>query len=145
MPIIKEATIYVSSTIENLTDSGAIADAPELTEASYDGFYKISNDEFLITYREDSETGTVISDVLVRSGAVFVKRTGDVHSEIEFIEKSEHKSLYEVKPYAFDMTVFTRKIRSTLTKDGGRLDIYYDMDIGGAKKNVKMRIEVTAK
>ena len=142
MPIIKEAKISVSSTIENLTDTGVTDGAPEVTEARYDGFYKISDGEFLITYREDSEGQSVISDITVREGAVTVKRTGSVHSEIDFTEKAEHKSLYEVKPYAFDMTVFTRKIRSSLTKDGGRLDIYYDMTIGGAQKKVKMRIEV---
>ena len=142
MPIIKEASFFVSSTIENLTSSGAVDGEPEITEATHEGFYKISDGQFLITYREDSEGQTVVSDITVNESSVIAKRTGDVHSEMRFSEGLEDKSLYEVPPYAFDLTVYTTKIRSSLTKDGGKLDIYYKMNIGGADKKVRMRIEV---
>lgn len=142
MAIIKEASFFVCSTIENLSPSGAVEGEPEITEARHNGFYKISDELLLITYREDNEGQTVISDITVTEDSVTVKRTGDIRSEMKFTEGREDKSLYEVPPYAFDVTVYTTKIRSSLTKDGGRLDIYYKMNIGGADKKVRMRVEV---
>lgn len=142
MAIIKEASFFVCSTIENLSPSGAVEGEPEITEAIHNGFYKISDELLLITYREDNEGQTVISDITVTEDSVTVKRTGDIRSEMKFTEGIEDKSLYEVPPYAFDVTVYTTKIRSSLTKDGGRLDIYYKMNIGGADKKVRMRVEV---
>ena len=58
-----------------------------------------------------------------------------------FREGYTDKSLYQVPPYSFDAVIYTKKIRSTLTKDGGRVDIFYRMTLGGAEKNVRMRIE----
>lgn len=142
MAIIKEADLFVSSTIENLSPSGAVEGEPELSENTYKGFYKISDGQFLITYRDDTDGHTVISDIEVTESSVIAKRTGDIRSEMKFTEGTEHKSLYTVSPYEFDVTVYTTKIRSSLTKDGGRLDIYYKMNIGGADKKVRMRVEV---
>ena len=44
--------------------------------------------------------------------------------------------------YRFDIEIYTKKIRNNLGRDGGRLDIHYKMNIGGADKNVRMKIEV---
>ena len=142
MATIKEADFIISSTIENLSPSGAVEGEPEITEAAHKGFFKISEEGFLITYREDVDGQTVVSDLTVTDNSVTVKRTGDVRSEMKFIEGQENKSLYEVPPYAFDLTVYTTKIRSSITKDGGRLDIYYKMNIGGANKKVRMKVVV---
>ena len=36
---------------------------------------------------------------------------------------------------------YTKKIRNNMTRDGGRLDIFYSMKIGGVDRAVKMKIE----
>ena len=102
---------------------------------------KISDGEYVITYSEMTEGGKIVSDITVKESSVRVKRVGAVESDMYFEEGLLHKSLYGVPPYSFDAEIMTRKIRNNLTRDGGKVDIFYNMKIGGAEKNVKMRIE----
>ena len=141
MAIIKEKKITVSSVIENLSPSGAKEGEAEETSAVYDGFLKIYGDEINISYTEKTEGGRIVSDITVGADFVRVKRAGAVESDIIFNEKKPDTSLYKVAPFSFDVTVNTKKIRNSMTRNGGRIDIYYDMEIGGAAKYVKMRIE----
>ena len=142
MAIIKEKKFYIGSVIENLTPAGLVDGTPEKTDTNPEGFFKISDENFNLSYREESENGPIICDVTVCGGTVTVKRVGAVVSEMVFEEGKTHKSLYSVPPYSFDVEIYTKKIRNSLTRDGGRIDIYYTINIGGADKNVKMRIEV---
>ena len=132
MAIIKEKKIKITSTIENLNENGISDGSPERTESVCEGFLKISDTELLLTYSESTEGGKIVSDISITKEGVKVTRRGAVRSDMYF---------YEVSPYTFDVIVYTRKIRNNITKDGGRLDIYYDMKIGGADKNVIMKIE----
>ena len=141
MAIIKEKKFIISSVIENLLSSDLSDGESEKTEISPEGFLKISDEEIVITYSEMTEGGKVISDITVKDGSVRVKRVGAVVSDMYFEEGLVHKSLYTVAPYSFDAEILTKKIRNNLTRDGGRLDIFYNMKIGGADKYVKMRIE----
>lgn len=141
MPIIKERKFRVSSIIENLSPSGLIDGDPEKTESTPDGFLKISDGEILLSYAENTDGGKVICDILIKDEEISVKRRGAVVSDMLFREGYTDKSIYQVLPYSFDVEVYTKKIRSTMTKDGGRVDIFYRMTIGGADKNVKLRID----
>ena len=141
MAVIKEKKIVISSVIENLLPSGLSDGDHEKTETSADGFLKITDSEYIITYVEKTEGGRVSSEICITDGAVRVKRVGDIESDMVFEEGLSHKSIYTVHPYSFDAEVFTKKIRNSMTRDGGRVDIYYTMKIGGADKKVKMRIE----
>jgi uncharacterized beta-barrel protein YwiB (DUF1934 family) len=38
------------------------------------------------------------------------------------------------------MTVKTRRIKASFTDEGGELSLFYNMKIGGAEKNARMRI-----
>lgn len=141
MAIIKEMKFYISSSIDNLTKEGLADGEPERNEIVAEGFYKISDEGYEITYSEQTEGGKVISDIIITDSSVTVKRRGAVDSEMVFSEGLLHKSLYTVSPYSFDAEVLTKRIRNGLTKDGGRIDIFYDMRIGGADKAVRMRID----
>ena len=142
MAFIKEKKFYVGSVIENLTASGLVEGDVEKTETRPEGFYKVSDEELVISEREESENGPIICDVTVRESSVTVKRAGAVVSLMEFEEGKTHKSVYSVPPYSFDIEIYTKKIRNNLGRDGGRLDIHYKMNIGGADTNVRMKIEV---
>lgn len=141
MAVIKEKKILMSSVIENLLPSGITDGEPEKNEIVTDGFLKITDGEYTISYVEKTEGGRVASDIFVSEASVRVKRVGAIESDILFEEGLLHKSLYGVPPYTFDTEVYTKKIRNSLTRDGGRVDIFYTMKIGGAEKKVKMRIE----
>ena len=143
MAFIKEMKFTVSSVIDNLTPSGLAEGEPERTSIAAEGFYKISEESYEISYTETTEGSKVISTIIAGANEVRVIRRGAVDSEMVFREGESHSSVYTVSPYSFDTTVTCRKIRSTLTKDGGRLDIFYGMNIGGADKSVRMRIDCT--
>lgn len=141
MAIIKEKKIRIVSTIENLDENGLVVDEPEINKSECAGFLKISEDEFVISYAEITENGKIISDIVIMQDGIRVKRTGAVKSDMYFAEGRTDKSLYEVSPYAFDAEIYTRKIRNSITRDGGRIDLFYNMKIGGADKSVRMKIE----
>lgn len=144
MAIIKEADIKVRSVIDNLTPSGLPDGDPEITEAVASGFIHYTEDKLMLTYTENTDTGKVFSEITVESGKVSVTRHGAIESCMVFFEDgTPHDSLYEIPPYKFDVRVRARKIRCSLTKNGGALDIFYDMRIGGADKSVRMRLNVT--
>lgn len=141
MAIIKEKKFKISSVIENLTPSGLVDGEAECTEITPEGFLKITDDEFVITYSENTDSGRVVSDITLTEKTVTVTRRGGVVSDMVFSEGESHKSLYQVPPYSFDAEIFTKKIRNNMTRDGGRVDIFYTMKIGGADKSVRMKIE----
>ena len=142
MAVIKEKKIIIISVIENLDKNGIPEGEPEKTETVADGFFKISDDSFIIMYSEQSEGGKIVSDIEITKDSVSVKRRGGLESNLLFTEGETNKSLYTVPPYSFDVEIFTKKIRNNLTRDGGRLDIFYKMSIGGQDKNVRMKIEI---
>lgn len=141
MAIIKEKNFKISSVIENLTAEGLVDGESEKTEISPSGFFKITDAGYEISYVELTEGGRIVSDIILTEAAVEVKRRGAVESDMHFEVGVCHKSLYTVAPYSFDSEIITRKIRNNMTRDGGRVDIFYNMKIGGAEKSVKMRIE----
>ena len=141
MAIIKEKKIKMSSVIENLLPSGLTDGEPERAESVTDGFLKISDGEYAISYVELTEGGRVAADIVITDGSVRVKRAGAIESDMLFSEGLSHSSVYGVPPYSFDTEIYTKRIRNEMTRDGGRVDIFYTMKIGGADKKVKMRIE----
>ena len=141
MTQIKEKKIRISSVIENLSSDGFAEGEAERSESTSLGFFKISEDEYNLTCAEDTEGGRLVTDIVITDNTVRVKRTGAIESEMIFKEGMLHKSIYSIPPYSFDAEIMTRKIRSSMRCDGGRVDIFYSMKIGGAEKYVKMRIE----
>ena len=141
MAVIKEKKIKMSSVIENLLPSGLTDGEPEKTETAVDGFLKISDGEYAISYVEITESGRVAADIFITERSVRVKRAGAIESDMLFEEGLSHSSVYAVPPYSFDAEIYTKRIRNEMTRDGGKLDIFYTMKIGGADKKVRMRIE----
>ncbi len=124
-----------------MTPSGLVDGEAERTEITPDGFLKIGEDVTVITYTENTEGGRVATDITLTETSVTVTRRGAVVSDMVFSEGETHKSLYQVPPYSFDTEIYTKKIRNNMTRDGGRVDIFYTMKIGGAEKSVRMKIE----
>lgn len=142
MAFVKEVTLVVKSTIENIED-GAIDHAlDEVSESTVSGFMKPTEDGFFLTYSEEGDGGRTVSDVTVSESCVRVRRIGSVVSDLMFEVGVVHTSIYEVPPYKFDMSVEATKIRNTLSLGAGMLDLFYKMTVGGAEKKVRLRISV---
>ena len=132
----------ISSYIENLDSAGVPEGDGEKTESMPSGDIVFEGKNAFISYTEESESGRITSEITVKENTVTVRRSGAIISEMVFSEGECHRSLYQIPPYSFDTVVNTKKIRNTLSKEGGRLDIFYTMSIGGQEKKVRMKIEV---
>ena len=138
--VINEVKIKIESVIENLDSAGLADGETERTISECDGFLRFSDGESVITYSESGESGSVSSEIRYKDGEATVKRSGAIESEILFKEGLTHDSIYCVTPYKFDASVTTKKIRAQLDECGGRLDLFYNMKIGGAEKSARMKI-----
>ena len=138
--MISRVKIKIESIIDNLDESGFADGESERNFTEVDGIYHYGNDGARISYKEESEGGKSESEILVFSDAVKVSRHGAIESDLLFSVGVAHTSVYGAPPYTFDMRIYTRKIRGSIGESGGVLDIFYDMEIGGAKKSVKMTV-----
>ena len=138
-------TLTVNSVIDNLDAEGLVEGEPEINIFTTDGTLSVGDGELTVSFTERDEGGEAHSDILVRGGEVTLTKSGAIHSHMHFSEGKSHNSLYRVGPYSFDMRVVTKRIRNTLTEDGGELQLIYSMCIGGQNKNVRMKITAKRK
>ena len=137
--------LTVNSVIDNLSDSGLPDGEPEINIFTTDGALTPFADGLMLSFTESGEGGTARSDIYLTGNAVRLVKSGDITSEMRFVEGERFDTLYCVGPYSFDMSVYTKKIRGALTEDGGELQIIYSMNIGGQDKNVRMKISAKRK
>ncbi len=143
MTVIKEVEIRISSVIENLGDAGLPEGDAERSTVDAVGYLNFRDGDATVTYSEQTDGERVDSEVRVEGDEITVIRHGAMESEMRFAEGLTHRSLYRVGPYAFDAEVRTKRIRRELTADGGKIELYYNMKIGGAEKSARMRIWIS--
>ena len=138
MAIIREAEIVITSIIENVGDKDI-----ERSETKCIGYYNYAGDSLEITYAERTDGGEVTSIITRRGNEITVARHGAIESRMRFVTGETHESVYSIPPYAFDASVYTKRIRDSLDADGGELVLLYNMKIGGAEKAVRMKIWIS--
>ncbi|MBO5946148.1 MAG: DUF1934 domain-containing protein [Clostridia bacterium] len=135
---MSEYRVIVESVI--CDPSLGVAEGFERCENEYTATVSERGGLMRLLYEETSEGGPIKSDITIAEGHVRVRRTGAIESDFMFAEGEVTKSLYKIPPYSFDASITTKKIRNNLTRSGGKLTIIYDMNVGGADKNVRMSI-----
>ena len=138
-------TVTVHSVIDNLDAEGIPEGEPEINIFTTDGGLSLTEDGYILTFSERDENGTAHSEMHIGPDTVTLKKSGTLNSEMHFTEGKSHNSLYRVGPYSFDMRVLTKKIRNTVTADGGEVQLIYSMCIGGMNKNARMKITAKRK
>ena len=88
---------------------------------------------------EKNENGKTLTEITIDKASVSVKKRGDIETDMVFAEKELTKTVYRVPPFSFDAEIYTRKIRNSITSKGGRLELFYCITVGGAKKNTVLR------
>ena len=143
MKTIKCVNVTVRSVIDNVENGLSVGD-PEINLISASGSLTAEDDVLTLMYAEEAEGQRTDVTLSYRNGGVILSRRGSVVVDLVFEEGEECRTVYSVPPYKFDMTVDTRRIRSTLSPDGGELQLIYNMNIGGQDKRVRMHISITA-
>lgn len=138
--MISKVRVKIESSIINVDESGLPDGEVEKNVSELDGFYRFSDGSGFLNYTVEDEGGKCRTEVVCIGGAITVRRSGAIESEMYFSEGESHASIYSVPPYRFDTTVSTKRIRTELSPKGGRIDLFYNMKIGGADKSARMRI-----
>ncbi len=84
-----------------------------------------------LSYEESELTGMVGTTTLfqVEPRRVTLLRIGAVSSEMVFEQGKRHTSLYNTPYGSMEVGIKARKLNSTLTMQGGKLEIDYDIEI----------------
>ena len=138
-------SVTVHSVIDNLTDSGLTDGDPEINIFTTDGTLTIGDKGMKLAFTERNESDETTSTMFISDGNVKLFKRGSIEADMHFGLGIFTKTLYRLGPYAFDMLIHTKKIRSTLGERGGELEIVYSMNIGGQEKNVRMKITAKGK
>ena len=133
-------TLGILSEIDNLSEGGASVGDIERTEFTVTADVGYIDGALLLSYTTAENDVPTKTEIKMYADRAVVTRSGDVTSELVFIEGRTTSSVYRVGPYAFDAEVLATRIRNAMTEDGGRIDIFYRMNIGGAEKTVRMKI-----
>ena len=141
--MISRVNIKIESIIDNLDDSGLADSESEKNITTVDGIYHYDGSGARISYKEESEGGRSESEILVFSDGVKVSRHGAIESVLFFKEGETHSSIYQIPPYRFEAEVRARRVTIELDPTGGRINLVYNMKIGGAEKSAIMRIWIS--
>ena len=141
----KKLSLTVHSVIDNLDDRGFAEGDPEINIFTTDGTLAVYDKGTKLAFTEKSESDVTASTIFITGDEVRLFKKGAIEADMLFKEGEVTKTLYRVGPYAFDMLITTKKIRTSLTEDGGELQLIYSMNVGGQEKNVRMKITARVK
>ena len=141
--MITKVNIKIESIIDNLDSAGLPDGESEKTTSYVEGIYRCSGDEYRITYKEKNDGAVSESEIICIGGGVTVGRRGAIVSELYFKEGETHSSIYSIPPYKFDAELTARRVNVELGESGGRINLVYNMKIGGAEKTAIMRIWIS--
>ena len=136
---MNEVKINIESVVEDLDDAGLVADSDK-TKSEAVGTLTEGDNATVIAYSETEEGVTTSSEIIIGRDSITVNRTGGVEYSFLFAEGKTTSSLYKVPPYSFDTEIYTRRIRKEFAGSEGKVTLFYDMTIGGAKKKTRMTI-----
>ena len=140
MSEIIKLSITVNSVIDNLSECGLPEGDPEINIFTTDATLTVSERVMKLAFKEQSDSGEITSTIFVTDSDVRLYKRGAIEADMHFIEGESQKTIYRIGPYAFDMEIATKKIRSSLSASGGELALIYAMNVGGQDKNVRMKI-----
>ena len=132
--------IKIESKIENLDEFGVAVGDIERSEQKTFGVMTEVDGGFILKYSEISESGEIATEVNVREGFVRVARRGAIESSFDFRLGARHSSVYSMGGYKFDVKIMPRRVDAQIDEKGGLVDLFYNMNIGGADKAIRMKI-----
>lgn len=104
---------------------------PDVIELVTEGTLEYRNGGWDIQYEESDLTGLagVTTTFRVEPDQIVLTRTGRLHSQMIFREGEHHESLYQMEFGALMISVCASRIFVQLGRDGGMIDLVYDIDI----------------
>ena len=111
------------------------------TDTTADGIYYKENGTYVLEY--DNKEQACRTKVVVDVNSVTVTHTGAVETCMVFKNGYTHNANYGIEYGDIDMQVTTERIFVDVDSEGGSIELWYDLLLGGNPSNAKMIIEIT--
>lgn len=104
---------------------------PEIIELVTEGVMERNGQVWSLSYEESDLTGLagVTTTFQLQPGKVILNRTGNLTSQMIFVEGQQHDSLYKMEFGALMLSVKATRVEYDLTEDGGTVDLSYQIEI----------------
>ncbi len=116
--------------LQSYYDDTESSDIELLTEGD---FYK-EDGVYFCDYAESEITGLDGTDTSIEIGSNYVslQRSGNVNSQMLFMEGRKTSSLYSLPYGELTVDIYTEKLKANVDEHGGRISIDYIIDINNA-------------
>lgn len=141
---MKSAEKSVNDIISDMfeDDSEKLDIFTEGTLTSCDGRISISYNETELTGMEG--TVTTITFKMDEPGIITVLRTGSVYTALTLEEGRRHICVYKAQGVPFELYANAKRIRNSVTEDGGMLELIYTVETYGADAQFNhLKVEIT--
>ena len=104
---------------------------PEVIELVTEGVMENHGQRWDLSYEESDLTGLagVTTTFQIEPGKVILNRTGNLNSQMVFVEGQQHDSLYQMEFGALMLSVKATRVEYDLTEEGGTVDLSYRIEI----------------
>lgn len=135
--------IKIHSLIEEIGDNGLSEGEPEISITSTEAEYSEIDGVSVFSYNEEQGGEKIKTKIYLNSdGSVRLQRSGAIVWDVTMREGETVSALYSIPPYSFDSEVTPRRVTASREGEKYEIRLVYSMAVGGAKKDVKMRISV---
>ncbi len=111
------------------------------TDMTADGIFYRENATYVLEY--DNKEQACKTKVVVDVNSVSVTHTGAVETCMVFKNGYTHKSSYGIEYGDIDMEIRTERIFADVNSEGGSIELWYELLLGGSVSDAKMMIEIT--
>jgi uncharacterized beta-barrel protein YwiB (DUF1934 family) len=125
---VKKNVLITVKSIQTLDENKT--DHIELTTK---GMFYRKNDAFYIIYDESEITGMecTTTTLKIESRRVTLIRMGNINCRQVFVKNEQHTSSYKTHYGNLILTIFPKEVDINLTPRGGRIDLEYELEVGG--------------
>jgi uncharacterized beta-barrel protein YwiB (DUF1934 family) len=121
----KMAYVILSSFIKDDTTK-------ETNESKHNGTIEITERGYRLYFDEEQEGVKINTRIMITDSIISLTKTGGIQSSMRFVQNVLTKSEYSVSGYSFDCDIFTKKITLTKGDNSIKLNLAYEIKIGGA-------------
>ena len=116
-------------------------------ETVTDGNFYLKDGKYYVMYEEKDmlrDFGRCITTVKCDLNTVYMKRNGAIGTNLEFEKNKTNRSTYKFEMGVIVLETHTKEVEISLCGSGGKINLEYDIDIGGQKSYNKVEISVEA-
>ena len=129
--------------------SDMFEDDSEKLDIFTEGTLTYSDGRISVSYNETELTGmegttTTITFMTDEPGIITMLRTGSVYTALTLEEGNRHICVYKAQGVPFELYTNAKRIRNSVTEDGGTLELIYTVETSGADTQFNhLKVEIT--